>query len=94
MCTAFGEECNRYFPLRVWSSITPGNLRVPPGVNSDVLRQYQCPLIYKEPVCLRPPTLMVKATNGGQLVVWKFAFRPPMVALKGNRNFQVFFMRV
>ncbi len=24
---------------------------------------------------------MVKATNGGKLVVWKLAFRPPVVAL-------------
>ncbi len=26
---------------------------------------------------------MVKATNGDQLVVWKLAFRPPVVALMG-----------
>ncbi len=25
---------------------------------------------------------MVKATNGGKLVVWKFAFQPPVVALR------------
>ncbi len=62
-------------------------LRVPQGVNFDVLRQYHCPLIYKEPVCVRPTklymasALMVKATNWGQLVVWKLTVRPPVVAL-------------
>ncbi len=27
---------------------------------------------------LRDGLLMLKATNGGDLVVWKFAFRPPV----------------
>ncbi len=31
------------------------SLRVPPGVYFDVLRQSHCPLINKEPVCVRPP---------------------------------------
>ena len=30
-------------------------LRVPPGVDFDVLRQSHCPLINREPVCVRPP---------------------------------------
>ncbi len=30
-------------------------LRVPPGVDFDVLTQSHCPLINKEPVCVRPP---------------------------------------
>ena len=54
-------------------------LRVPLGVDFDVLRQSHCPLINKEPICV---TIMVKATNGGKLVVWKLALRPPVVALR------------
>ncbi len=55
----------------------------PPGVHFDVFRQSHCPLITKEPVCVRPPKpiTMVKATNGGKRVVWKLAFRPQVVAL-------------
>ena len=29
---------------------------------------------------------MVKDTNGGKLVVWKLAFRPPVVALNDQGN--------
>ena len=35
--------------------IEQGRLRVPPGVDFDISRQSHCPLINKEPVCVRPP---------------------------------------
>ena len=45
------------------------HLRVPQGVEFDVLRQFHCPSINKEPVCTRPPNPYIVMCSLGNRII-------------------------